>query len=343
MAKSSLPPHKLSPASKAMVKKVLAFIRKHDHFLVSGHVRSDGDALGSQLAFHHLLKKMGKTSQVVCDQGALPEYRFLPGSDKVGAGPEDLRPGYSAVFTFDSGSWERLERISAALPRKGLTVVNVDHHASNERFGDINWVDPSFSACGEMVWELVKASGVKPDSNLATCVYTTIVTDTGRFSFSNTTTETHLNAAELIACGVKPGAVHHALYRQRTKEQLAYLAEVLGRIRLTDDGQVGWIVISKDIERKAGAPPGDTQEYIDHVKSIKGVRVAVLLKETDEPGKIKVSWRTDAGIDGIALASKYKGGGHPRASGATFRGTLEEAERTIVDETIRFVRERPAS
>jgi len=339
MAKSTLPPHKLSPASKAMVRKLLAFIRKHDNFLISGHVRSDGDALGSQLAFHHLLKKLGKKSQVVCDQGALPDYQFLPGAGAVGSDPEHLKREYSAVFTFDSGSWERLERISAALPRKEITVVNVDHHASNERFGDINWVDPTFSACGEMVWELVKAAGVKPDKNIATCVYTTIVTDTGRFSFSNTTTETHLNAAELIHCGVRPGEIHSALFRQKTKEQLAFLAEVLGRIRLTDDGKVGWIVISKALVEKTGFPPGDTQEYIDHVKSIKGVRVAILLKETDEPGKVKVSWRTDAGIDGIVLASKYGGGGHPRASGATFRGTIEEAERVIVDETVRFVRE----
>jgi bifunctional oligoribonuclease and PAP phosphatase NrnA len=337
MAKSTVPPHKLSAASKAMVKKLLAFIRKHDNFLVSGHVRSDGEALGSQLAFHHLLKKLGKKSQVVCDHGALPDYQFLPGADAVGAGPEDLRKGYSAVFTFDSGSWERLERISAALPRKELTVVNVDHHASNERFGDINWVDPSFSACGEMVWELVKAAGVKPDRNIATCVYTTIVTDTGRFSFSNTTTETHLNAAELLSFGVRPGEIHSALYRQKTKEQLAFLAEVLGRIRLTDDGKVGWIVISKELIEKTGFPPGDTQEYIDQVKSIKGVRVAVLLRETDEPGKVKVSWRTDAGIDGIAIASKWGGGGHPRASGATFRGTIQEAERVVLDETIKLV------
>jgi phosphoesterase RecJ-like protein len=337
MAKSTVPPHKLSAASKAMVKKLLAFIRKHDNFLVSGHVRSDGDALGSQLAFHHLLKKLGKKSQVVCDHGALPDYQFLPGADTVGAGPEDLKKGYSAVFTFDSGSWERLERISAALPRKEITVVNVDHHASNERFGDLNWVDPSFSACGEMVWELVKAAGVKPDKNIATCVYTTIVTDTGRFSFSNTTTETHLNAAELLSFGVRPGEIHSALYRQKTKEQLAFLAEVLGRIRLTDDGKVGWIVISKELIEKTGFPPGDTQEYIDAVKSIKGVRVAVLLRETDEPGKVKVSWRTDAGIDGIVLASKWGGGGHPRASGATFRGTIQDAEKVVLDETIKFV------
>jgi phosphoesterase RecJ-like protein len=342
MARITVPKHRLSSASRAMIRKILAFIRGHDRFLVSGHVRSDGDALGSQLAFHQLLRRLRKKSHVVCDQGALAEYRFLPGSQAVGSGPEDLRSDYSAVFTFDSGSWERLERISAALPRPKLTVVNVDHHASNERFGDLNWVDPSFSACGEMVWELVKASGVKPDRELATCIYTTIVTDTGRFSFSNTTTETHLNAAELLAAGARPAAVHQALYRQKTPEQLRFTAAVLGRIQLTEDGQVGWVVISRSLIEETGCSPGDTQEYIDQVKSIKGVRVAVLLRETDETGKIKVSWRTEPGIDGIVLAQKWGGGGHPRASGATFRGTLAEAETQILKETVDFVRSLPA-
>lgn len=320
-----------------MMRKVLACARKHRDILVSGHVRSDGDALGSQLAFHHLLKKLGRTSRVVCDQGALPDFRFLPGADRVGSGPEDLDRKFTAVFTFDSGSWERLERISAALPRKDLTVVNIDHHASNERFGDINWVDPSYSACGEMVWDLVKAARVKPDRAIATCVYTTIVTDTGRFSFSNTTGRTHRNAAELLACGVKPAEIHTALYRQKTADQLRFGAEVLRRIRLREDGKVGWIVISKALMEETGHVPGDTQEYIDQIKSIRGVRVAVLLRETDEPGKIKVSWRTEPPVDGIAIARTWGGGGHPRASGATFRGTLGDAERAVLEVTGRHV------
>jgi len=341
MAKSTVPPHKLSAASRAMIQKVVAFAKKQDRFLISGHVRSDGDALGSQLAFWWMLKKMGKKAHVVCDQGALSDYRFLPGSDKVGANPEDLRKDYTAVFTFDSGSWSRLERISAALPRKELTVVNVDHHASNDRFGDLNWIDPTFSSSGEMVWELIKAAGVKPDRNMATCIYTAIVTDTGRFSFSNTTIETHLNASELLQCGVKPADIHKALFRQKTPEHLKFTAEVLGRIRFTADGKVGWIVISQELCRTTGYVPGDTQEFIDQVKSIKGLRVAVLLKETDEPGKVKVSWRTDPGVDGIAIASKWGGGGHPRASGATFRGTIAEAEREIVAETVKAVEAAP--
>ena len=333
----STPKHKLSAASRAMMKKVVAFAKKHDNFLVSGHVRSDGDALGSQLAFHFLLKKLGKRSHVVCDYGALPDYQFLPGTDQVGANPGDLRKDYGAVFTFDSGSWGRLERISAALPREKITVVNVDHHASNERFGDINWIDPTFSSSGEMVWELVKASGVKPDRNIATCIYTAIVTDTGRFSFSNTTIETHLNASELLQYGVRPAEIHNALYRQKTPEHLRFLSEVLGRIQLTAGGRVGWIVISKELVEKTGYSPSDTQEFIDLVKSIKGLQIAVLLRETDEPGKVKVSWRTDQGIDGIAIASKWGGGGHPRASGATVRASIAAAEREVIAETVKHV------
>jgi phosphoesterase RecJ-like protein len=337
MAKSTVPPHRISAASRSMIRKVVAFARRHDGFLISGHVRSDGDALGAQLAFWWLLKKMGKRAHVVCDQGALPDYRFLPGSDRVGANPEDLRKDYAAVFTFDSGSWGRLERISAALPRKELSVVNVDHHASNERFGDLNWIDPTFSSSGEMVWELIKASGIKPDRNMATCVYTAIVTDTGRFSFSNTTIETHLNASELLALGVKPAEIHKALFRQKTPEHLKFTAEVLGRIRMTAGGRVGWIVISKELCEKTGYVPGDTQEFIDQVKSIRGLQAAVLLRETDEPGKVKVSWRTDPGIDGIAIASRWGGGGHPRASGATYRGTIADAEREVIAETVKLV------
>jgi phosphoesterase RecJ-like protein len=337
MASFASPRHSLKPASRAMIRRILDFVRKHDRYLVTGHVRSDGDALGAQLAFHFLLRRLGKRSHVVCDGGALPEYRFLPGSDRVGADPEDLRKDYEAVFTFDSGSWARLERIAQALPRERLTVINVDHHASNDRFGDLNWVDPSFASSTEMVWELVRASGVRPDRRIATCVYTGIVTDTGRFSFSNTTVQTHLDAAELLACGVKPAEIHRALFRQKTPEQLRYLAEALRRIRLTAGGRVGWLVLSKDLSRKTGYAPGDTQEYIDQVKSIKGVQVAVLLREADAPGRVKVSWRTDPGVDGIALAARWGGGGHPRASGATVPGTLAQAEREVLRETVRFL------
>lgn len=319
-------------------RRILSFVRGHDRFLVTGHAHSDGDALGSALAFHLLLRKMGKRSHVVCDRGVLPDYRFLPGSAGVGSGPGDLRPDYTAVFTFDSGAWSRLERIAEKLPRERLFVVNVDHHESNERFGDLNWIDPSFSCCGEMVWELAKAAGREADRRIAVCVYTALVTDTGSFSFSNTTVRTHRTAAELLSFGADPSEVHDHLNRQKTPKQLRFTAECLGRIRLADGGRVAWLAIPWKLVRKTGYEPVESQEYVNLVRSIRGVRAAVLLRETGEPGRIKVSWRTDAGIDGIALARKWGGGGHPRASGATFPGRLAEAEREVIAETVRLVR-----
>jgi phosphoesterase RecJ-like protein len=281
---------------------------------------------------------MRKSSHVVCDRGAAPEYAFLPGSHQVGGEASDLKPPYDAVITFDSGSWQRLDRIAEALPRKEIVVINVDHHASNERFGDLNWVDDHYSSSGEMAWALIKAAGVKPDRNIATCIYTAIVTDTGRFSFANTTRETHLHAAELLRYGVRPAEIHSALYRQKTPAHLQLLSECIRSLRLTENGQVGWITITPEMTERAGFEPGETQEFVDLVKSVRGVRVALLFREIDEPGKVKISFRTDSGVDGIRLASKWGGGGHRRASGATIWGNLQRIQDEVVTETVRFLR-----
>ncbi len=322
---------------KPAVRKIVQFVRKHNNFLVSGHVRSDGDALGSQLAFWHAMRKLKKKAHVVCDRGALPDLQFLPGADMVGASPTDLHPPYDAVITFDTGSWERLERISAALDRKSFTVINVDHHASNDRFGDINWIEPRRSSSGEMAWELLRALGVKPDRKMATCIYVAMVTDTGGFAFSNTKEETHRTAAELLALGVKPEVINSQLYRQKTPEHLRFLSRVLQCIKLTEEGDVGWVAISRELLRGSNFNPDDTQEYINLIMSLKSVKVAVLFRELD--GKVKMSFRTREGVDGIALAGKWGGGGHARASGATIEGRpLEQVKHAVLGETIRFLR-----
>lgn len=329
--------HTVSAANRAVIRRILRFIDRHDGFLCTGHIRSDGDALGSQIAANAFLRKLGKRSHVVCDRGASAQLRFLPGAGEVGSGPQDLRPRYDGVFTFDSASLERLERIGAAVTG-GVTVVNVDHHASNERFGTINWIDPGYAATGEMVYDLVLTSGAGFDPAIATNLYVTLVTDTGRFSFSNTSTRTHLIAAHLMECGARPATVHNALYRQKTAGELRLFSECVRTMRLSKDGAVGWVTLSRALTRRCRFEPEDTQEFIDLVKSVKGVRVAVLLRETGAPGKIKVSFRTERGVDGMALASKWGGGGHQRASGATYHGTLAAAVKEVIGATIAFVK-----
>jgi phosphoesterase RecJ-like protein len=326
----------IRPAARAPIRRILRFIRAHDDFLCSGHVRSDGDALGSQLALDHLLRAMGKRSHVVCDEGVMPELRFLPGADRVGSSPRHLRGPYQAVFTCDSGALSRLERIVAAVT-DGTAVVNIDHHASNERFGTINWIDPSYAATGEMIYDLIRSSGARLTPAMAQCLYVALVTDTGRFSFSNTTIRTHLIAADLMRRGVRPARIHQEVYRNRTPEGLRLYCETLRRMKRR--GPVAWVAVTRALMRRCGTEPTDTQEFIDAVKSVKGVRVAVLLRELDRPGRVKVSWRTEPPIDGVALARRFGGGGHRRASGATVDGSLARAERDVIGATLRAIRE----
>lgn len=321
----------VSPRSRAPIREILRFIRTHDRFLCSGHVRSDGDALGSQLALHHFLRAMGKRSHVVCDEGVMPDLAFLPGAARVGGSPRDLRGPYSAVLTFDSGALSRLERITAAVT-DGTTVINIDHHASNERFGTIDWVDPSYAATGEMVYDLIRLSGVPLDRAMAECIYVALTTDTGRFSFSNTSVRSHLIAADLLTHGVRPAVVHHHLYRNRPPQELRLFCETLRGMKRR--GPVAWVTLTRALERRCKSPPADTQAYIDAVKSVRGVRVAVLLREMPTRGEIKVSWRTEPPIDGVKLAKRFGGGGHPRASGATYRGTLKAATADVIRATL---------
>ena len=331
-------PFKLGAGAATAARKVLAELRRGKRFLAASHIRADGDGLGSALAFVRLARKLGKKAHAAAELGAIPEYRFLPGADAVADGPAGLWPAYDAVFTFDCGSFDRLGTIGAALPRESR-VVNVDHHVSNTRFGAVNWVDDSFASTTEMAYVLAKFSGTKIDADMATNLYTGIVTDTGGFSFSNTSARTHAIAADLLACGVKPAKVTGELYRQKTPGQLKLLARMAESIRATDDGTVAWAVLTRAMTDECGHYPYETQEYVNLIRSMKGVRVAILFRELKEDPRIRISFRTSDGVDGSKLASFFGGGGHRRASGAMLEGGAEEVAARVVRRAVEFVSE----
>lgn len=328
----------LPPPARKIIGRILRAIRGRKKILCSSHVRADGDGLGSALAMARLLRKMGKKAHVVCEKGAVPEYAFIPQAGEVGSGPRDLWEAYDAVMTFDCANVERLESVGRALP-KDLFCINIDHHVSNTRFGSLNWVDDAFASTTEMVYMIARQAGAKIDPILATQLYVGLVTDTGHFSMSNTSVRSHGIAAELMRAGVRPVDVTDQLYRRKTLGHLKLMSRFLRSIRLSKDGRVGWALLTRRMTRECGYDPNETQEFVNQIKSIRGVRAAVLLHEMNGDARIRISWRTSDGIDGAKLAACFGGGGHRRASGALIKGAIAEVERAVVARTLQFVRD----
>ena len=187
----------------ATPRQVIEVIRKHRTFIVTSHVNLEGDALGSQLALGHLIEKMGKKKVWYVDETPVPEtYRFLPKQEKVSADLSIPRQA-EVLIIVDCPNQERIGKVARYISG-GAFVVTIDHHISNQQFGDLNWVEPKAAATGEMVYTLYKTAGISIDRTAAINLYAAIATDTGQFSYSNTTAQTHRIIAELIAFGLAP-------------------------------------------------------------------------------------------------------------------------------------------
>lgn len=319
------------------IRQVLREFRRGRRFLLTTHVRCDGDAIGSELALMHLLARMGKEGHPVNDGRIPPEYGFLPGAHKIGKGPEDLRGPYDAMVVVDSGNIQRLERLQTAL-KPGLRIINIDHHKSNERFGHVNWVEPHSSSVGEMLCRLVREAGVPMERNIALPLYVSILTDTGRFSYSNTKPSTLLAAAELLTYGIDPGMVTRNLFGNRTIAELRLQADFCARIQVSRDGRIGWAALTVDMCRHWNVQPMLAQNYVDMIKSLRGVEVAVLFMEIEAPTPlVKVSFRGEETVDVAVLAKTFAGGGHARAAGCVVPGSIEQVERRVLAETRKYL------
>ncbi len=320
-----------------MIRQVLRELRRGRRFVITSHVRCDGDAIGSELALMHLLARMGKEGHPVNDGRIPPEYHFLPGAHRIGKGPEDLRGRYDAMIVVDSGSIHRLERLQTALT-PGLTIINIDHHKSNERFGHVNWVEPHSSSVGEMLCRLVAAAEVPMERNIALPLYVSILTDTGRFSHSNTKSSTLLAAAQLLQHGIDPGMVTRNLFGNRSIAELRLQADFCTRIQVSRDGRIGWAALTVDMCRHWNVQPMLAQDYVDMIKSLRGVEVAVLFMEIESAKRlVKVSFRGESTVDVSELAKVFSGGGHSRAAGCIIPGGIGQVERRVLAETRRHL------
>lgn len=284
---------------------------------LSCHVGPDGDALGSMLALAIALRQRGKS--VVCSWGSEPfsvprPYAFIPGQDLLSA-PEDYPAAPGTMITFDAGSFERFGTLEPNA-RAASTLVVVDHHASNDNFGHINLVDPAAAASAVIVYGLLDRMGHEVDADIATCLYTGLVTDTGRFQFANTTPVVHTIAADLIARGAPHVSITEAVYNTHRVGFLTLAATALSRLHVRDDVQLAWTWVTHEDLADNDVEMEDIEALIDLVRTVEGAEVAAVLKQQSD-GRYRVSMRARGTANVGRVAEGFGGGGHALAAGYT--------------------------
>ena len=326
------PSHPPLPAAALEVQRRVAACRRP---LLVSHIRLDGDALGSELGLAHILRARGQDPHIVNDSAIPQAYQFLPGVNEAGTSAADLREDYDLVIALDLPSWSRAKAIRERLPAK-LPAVAMDHHPPVERLGDADWVDTSFSAVGEMVYRLASSAGWAIPAEAATCLYVAILTDTGRFAFSNTTAASLRAAADLVDLGAQHVLAAEKIYQENSRALIALRAEALRTLTLYADGRIAVMRLTLDMFARTGVDPIDTHDLADEPRSVRGAQVGVLLREMGPPAQVKVSLRAHGGVNIEPVARKFGGGGHRQAAGCEVPGAMDEVEKTVVAELTHF-------
>ena len=309
------------------IDEIKEAIDKFQTFLISTHIHADGDAIASELALFRLLVNLGKKAYIINDTPTPAVYRSLPDAENIREFTGRLPPGIEVLFAIDCPSLERLGRVGEALP-EGIFIINIDHHPPLAPFADIHWQEPHASSTGELLFRLFHGN-YEIDEKMAENLYVAILTDTGRFTFANTTPESLQAAAQLVSLGASPQVIGQKLYQTFSVAQLKIRSRTLASLEKSADGKIAWASLTQKDFEELGIGPEDTQGFSDIPRSLAGVEVGVLFRELTG-GKIKVSLRSKGNVDVNEVARKFGGGGHPEAAGCILEGTLNEIQKKII-------------
>ena len=295
------------------LNEIAAAVKGVKRPLLCGHVSPDGDCLGSALALALALKKLGK-EVVVAGPDPVPElYGFLPLADSFQVGNPPAGD-FDALLTVDCPEPHRLGRAYQDLPGKFPLVLSLDHHPSRKPYGTYNYIDLKAAAVGEIIYDLLPLIGVELDVDIAICLYTAILTDTGSFQYENTTAGTHRRMIGLLQTGAPLDRVNTLVYEEKPLAAHLLLREALKTLELSADGKIAWLMISRETLQVAGAKDEHSDGIVNAARSIKGVEIAILFHQQPD-GRVKVSFRSKHTANVGLLAEKFGGGGHRRASG----------------------------
>jgi bifunctional oligoribonuclease and PAP phosphatase NrnA len=313
--------------------EITKLLKKNNSFLITSHKNIDGDAIGSELALYFILKKLNK-KPIILNQDRLPRiYNFLPDSDKVHC----LEDNYINIKNIDVGiivdcsNFERIEE-TYKIFKNIKNIINIDHHNSNENYGDLNYIDSSASSVGEIIYDLIKFINLDLlDEKISTCLYTAIITDTGSFRYSNVNSKTFSVVSDLASQGIKPNLIADNIYNRNTYSGLKLLGKALLTLEVDESNYVSWLTITRDMLNNTEANDEEVEGIIDMARTLENTEVSILFRETKD-NKIKVSFRSKGDFNVNKFAGKFNGGGHPNSSGCVCSGKIAEVKEKILSE-----------
>ncbi len=311
-----------------MIKEILAAISAGKKFLITAHVRLDGDALGSELALYLMLKDLGKEA-VIYNQDATPEhYRFLPAAEYI---VHDLKhiERYDVAFILDCSELDRVGKISADVVRI-KTLINIDHHVSNGGFCKLRLLDPKASSTGELLYRLMRKMHVKMTKDICTNLYAAILTDTGGFRYSSTHQETLWAAGDLVEGGADPQWISENIYESDPPAKLQLLSKVLKTLTLDMGTRTASLTVTRKHLQDAGASMEHTDGFIDIPRTVKGIDIAMLYTQMGEK-QFKLSLRSKGKVNVEKIARKFGGGGHVNAAACRIDGNIHEIKQRVLE------------
>ncbi len=317
------------------IAALLELIAERQTFFITSHARPDGDAIGSSVGLMHLLEALGKQVWVAFAEPIPAVYDCLPGVDRIRSTLPTDPPDAAILLECDCVERTSFERAQFDAMNPAI-IINIDHHLTGCDFGTFNWIDPTASAVGAMVYELTLASGVTLSPAIAECLYIAVLTDTGSFTHSSTTASTFAMAAHLVASGADAHKIAQAIYFSLPPARVRLLGAALNNITLDQrsEGRIAWTSISLEEMERTGATVEDCEGVVNHLIGIAGVEAALFVRETADRHSFRLSLRSKGEVDVAALAKRFGGGGHRRSSGCTITGTLAEVTDRVLEDLL---------
>ena len=313
------------------LNKICRSIKKYNNFLITAHTSPEGDALGSMLGFYNLVKKLGKQATIIIDDQLPYGYDFLSGIQHIRRlGKEFNHIKFDCLVVLDCADLKRTGRVYE-LNLDNKPVLNIDHHISNQIFGDVNWVDARASSCSEMVYRLHKRLRLSMDEDTALVLYTGIMTDTGSFRYSNTSSSTFKIAAELLKFKVNVAGVYRYTYENIPLQEVKLLLKFLSKVKFFSQGRIAAFGIDSESSRGKKTKIDLADQCLNFGRTIKGVEVVVLFKHNlSLKSQIRVNLRSQGRVDVNKIAAFFGGGGHKAAAGCTLNGEIRKTVKKVI-------------